>query len=106
MIASSKGIATAAVVSRTVRFDFFELIKHRQKRWSARDTRPGWNRGESGVDGLFELGDFLGDGRIIRLHAQGKLQILQGAGEVFADRKSTRLNSSHVRSSYAVFCLK
>src|SRR5690554_7620263 len=26
--------------------------------------------------------------------------------EVFADRKSTRLNSSHVRSSYAVFCLK
>src|SRR3989442_5173542 len=29
------------------------------------------------------------------------------AGEGFAgDRKSTRLNSSHVRISYAVFCLK
>src|SRR5690625_6363522 len=28
-----------------------------------------------------------------------------GAGS-FADRKSTRLNSSHVASSYAVFCLK
>src|SRR3989442_2272639 len=27
----------------------------------------------------------------------------EGAGE---DRKSTRLNSSHVRISYAVFCLK
>src|SRR3989442_13968918 len=26
--------------------------------------------------------------------------------EVQRDRKSTRLNSSHVRSSYAVFCLK
>src|SRR5690606_40502558 len=25
---------------------------------------------------------------------------------VFTDRKSTRLNSSHVKSSYAVFCLK
>src|SRR5690554_7286052 len=25
---------------------------------------------------------------------------------VFGDRKSTRLNSSHVRISYAVFCLK
>src|SRR5690554_7256832 len=25
---------------------------------------------------------------------------------VFVDRKSTRLNSSHVRISYAVFCLK
>src|SRR3989442_7935504 len=29
-------------------------------------------------------------------------RILQAAG----DRKSTRLNSSHVRISYAVFCLK
>src|SRR5690606_41650373 len=26
--------------------------------------------------------------------------------EVMRDRKSTRLNSSHVKSSYAVFCLK
>src|SRR3989442_3270796 len=40
----------------------------------------------------------------------GERTILQGldlavnAGEI--DRKSTRLNSSHVRISYAVFCLK
>src|SRR3989442_6386628 len=27
-------------------------------------------------------------------------------GETLRDRKSTRLNSSHVRISYAVFCLK
>src|SRR3989442_8734290 len=27
----------------------------------------------------------------------------QGSGDVVADRKSTRLNSSHVRISYAVF---
>src|SRR5437660_6974844 len=27
-------------------------------------------------------------------------------GAVFGDRKSTRLNSSHVAISYAVFCLK
>src|SRR5699024_11424360 len=27
-------------------------------------------------------------------------------GEVYEDRKSTRLNSSHVSISYAVFCLK
>src|SRR5690606_39330034 len=31
--------------------------------------------------------------------------ILDRGGEV-RDRKSTRLNSSHVKSSYAVFCLK
>src|SRR5690606_41641951 len=33
------------------------------------------------------------------------LRILHGAGTV-SDRKSTRLNSSHVKISYAVFCLK
>src|SRR5690606_41341584 len=29
-----------------------------------------------------------------------------GTREFFGDRKSTRLNSSHVKISYAVFCLK
>src|SRR5690606_39319827 len=29
-----------------------------------------------------------------------------GLGSQLADRKSTRLNSSHVKNSYAVFCLK
>src|SRR5699024_11393995 len=31
---------------------------------------------------------------------------LEGANDIVADRKSTRLNSSHVSISYAVFCLK
>src|SRR5690349_25136443 len=30
----------------------------------------------------------------------------KGLGDVAGDRKSTRLNSSHVEISYAVFCLK
>src|SRR5436305_6286474 len=36
------------------------------------------------------------------------LDVAQGAAHVGLeeDRKSTRLNSSHVRISYAVFCLK
>src|SRR5204862_5834021 len=38
--------------------------------------------------------------RIFREHALGCLVISIG------DRKSTRLNSSHVEISYAVFCLK
>src|SRR5690606_42054879 len=29
-----------------------------------------------------------------------------GAWLIWTDRKSTRLNSSHVKNSYAVFCLK
>src|SRR3989442_10614905 len=32
--------------------------------------------------------------------------LLRGSGHSRRDRKSTRLNSSHVRISYAVFCLK
>src|SRR5690349_21932006 len=31
---------------------------------------------------------------------------MRAAGEEYLDRKSTRLNSSHVEISYAVFCLK
>src|SRR5207302_11438876 len=33
-------------------------------------------------------------------------QIFVGAAATKIDRKSTRLNSSHVKISYAVFCLK
>src|SRR5688500_9060757 len=39
-----------------------------------------------------------------RLVAQGRLG--KKAGQGFLDRKSTRLNSSHLVISYAVFCLK
>src|SRR5256885_7287557 len=37
--------------------------------------------------------------------AAGQRQAVEGAGAP-ADRKSTRLNSSHLVISYAVFCLK
>src|SRR5690554_7659902 len=40
-------------------------------------------------------------------NAEFERQMLSGELEVeLTDRKSTRLNSSHVRISYAVFCLK
>src|SRR5215813_13742865 len=38
--------------------------------------------------------------------AQVRTQRQSAAQSYFRDRKSTRLNSSHVRISYAVFCLK
>src|SRR5436305_11646639 len=53
----------------------------------------------------------LGMGRLLRVLGQVALELL-AAVLVAAlrlkreDRKSTRLNSSHVRISYAVFCLK
>src|SRR3712207_8910515 len=37
---------------------------------------------------------------------EGTLTVLGCAGVDGADRKSTRLNSSHANISYAVFCLK
>src|SRR5690625_3957316 len=40
-----------------------------------------------------------------RLHNQGWVDLRPGFGAM-VDRKSTRLNSSHVAISYAVFCLK
>src|SRR5690554_7689804 len=42
-------------------------------------------------------------GRFDHWHLSGKLAVKQPSDR---DRKSTRLNSSHVRISYAVFCLK
>src|SRR5439155_16184358 len=48
------------------------------------------------------LGDEL-DARLRLEHVGGRVE-LRGDGE--GDRKSTRLNSSHVAISYAVFCLK
>src|SRR5690554_2204588 len=44
----------------------------------------------------WDLGDIVG--------ASGTLFVTR-TGELTIDRKSTRLNSSHVRISYAVFCL-
>src|SRR5256885_2765567 len=41
------------------------------------------------------------------VHALGvETAIMVGGGNIFRDRKSTRLNSSHLVISYAVFCLK
>src|SRR5690606_40106928 len=37
---------------------------------------------------------------------RGRLTRVKIASEDLGDRKSTRLNSSHVKISYAVFCLK
>src|SRR3989442_2862186 len=49
-----------------------------------------------------------GPGRLRRpgAGARGVSQLQRQPSGIRRDRKSTRLNSSHVRISYAVFCLK
>src|SRR5690606_41567850 len=56
------------------------------------------------------LGHRLAGGHVqVRVHPQDGNGRVRGRGRlrvVEVDRKSTRLNSSHVKISYAVFCLK
>src|SRR5690606_41448730 len=66
---------------------------------------PGQVRRQS-VGGLGDLSDFPAHiGRAVtRIDMTGATDALDVLPDL--DRKSTRLNSSHVKISYAVFCLK
>src|SRR6266498_2966795 len=63
---------------------------------SQNDTRPGPTRLRPGAPPHRDHG----------LGQRVELRLLVGRQLIADDRKSTRLNSSHVRISYAVFCLK
>src|SRR2546426_1756942 len=65
---------------------------------------------QGGVEGLFLLHDPIHDGRDV-VPPRVAARPAQGLGMTLddgraGDRKSTRLNSSHLVISYAVFCLK
>src|SRR5207253_6353630 len=66
-----------------------DLARHQRLPIDETDDRP-----QQKIDEHDESGGERGIGQIAR------------SGEDAEDRKSTRLNSSHVASSYAVFCLK
>src|SRR5690554_4404191 len=51
-------------------------------------------------------GGVAGGGVAAVLDFRGRTRRPSSGPAMSGDRKSTRLNSSHVRSSYAVFCLK
>src|SRR5690625_6325075 len=60
---------------------------------------------EAGIDVEFDLQSAQGDQNNVKPIADNF--VADGVDLIFAkDRKSTRLNSSHVAISYAVFCLK
>src|SRR5699024_12742889 len=66
------------------------------------DQRDAERRSQPGAD---DVGHRFG---VFEGHAQVAVQenLRDPVPELLEDRKSTRLNSSHVSSSYAVFCLK
>src|SRR5690606_42096785 len=65
---------------------------------------------DRGVDGPTRLQVGQQHDEFIAAHARHRIRLphaaLQPARDHAQDRKSTRLNSSHVKISYAVFCLK
>src|SRR3989442_11925022 len=65
--------------------------------------RPRLPGDSSALAGGGLSGDFAGLSDAIHWGARPAARALESPGR---DRKSTRLNSSHVRISYAVFCLK
>src|SRR5688500_19592874 len=67
-------------------------------------------RSRAGVDSI-EHGTFADARAIAAMKASGSVMVptlmaFTGIRERLGDRKSTRLNSSHLVISYAVFCLK
>src|SRR6266498_338729 len=61
----------------------------------------------SGKDGVYTVTNLRPGLYNVTVEAQGFRRFVQdGVRLTTGDRKSTRLNSSHVRISYAVFCLK
>src|SRR5690625_7101535 len=73
-----------------------DLYLHVNGDWIASHTIPDDRSADGVIRGLFDV-------------AEEKVRdIITHAGESSGseDRKSTRLNSSHVATSYAVFCLK
>src|SRR5690554_7746321 len=75
---------------------------------SLKDAVPHFNRGCTSEvispKGLLLTNHHCGYGQI-QSHSSVENDYLQSDFRAKSDRKSTRLNSSHVRISYAVFCL-
>src|SRR5437868_11300359 len=66
---------------------------------------PRVRRGQANASGAFTGAAIRAGRRALTVHAPPNHAPVN-APAAFADRKSTRLNSSHVSISYAVFCLK
>src|SRR5690606_40474278 len=89
-------------------------------RWAGAPGTPAWHGHRRGADKIADLLGWSEEAGVEtvtlwmlstdNLHRDSDevaelLEIIAGAVDTL-DRKSTRLNSSHVKISYAVFCLK
>src|SRR5690606_40501426 len=84
--------------SRPTLFPYTTLFRSTVWEYAEENPLPG---GVAAVDTSPLIRQQLREGQVLVEAAQGVLLSLFSS-----DRKSTRLNSSHVKISYAVFCLK
>src|SRR5690606_41262371 len=79
-----------------------QAVELSKERWAQIKsfTAEEWNETEKSI---VELKD-----KVVQAGSQNQERVAELMSEVkeLQDRKSTRLNSSHVKISYAVFCLK
>src|SRR5690606_40173117 len=88
-------------------FDFIadRSPAERQPYWD--DAYPHEILGYAPYDGVLVSKGIVGDHRVKGKYTASQARRFELVGaRKFLDRKSTRLNSSHVKISYAVFCLK
>src|ERR1035438_10757528 len=102
------GIAVSKISDFEVPDQLMHLLFAEEQRWNCDDGCAGGRNALAEVEfvqgfGVEEGGDSVVDQLDCNLHGR-KQQNDDGKCE--RDRKSTRLNSSHLGISYAVFCLK
>src|SRR5438270_4807971 len=76
-----------------------------RKRLSMKDVLL-WAEGEPPKPGPRRIGIHTSTAGGVEMAAERAYRLGANTFQVFSDRKSTRLNSSHSQISYAVFCLK
>src|SRR3712207_7110410 len=96
---------------RSTLFPYTTLFQSTYDGYGRQDTGEGQHHSrqvgggggeEAGGEGL-KPGPVVGPEAETPLHGQHRPRVLGGDGGGHADRKSTRLNSSHANISYAVF---
>src|SRR2546430_12548716 len=85
---------------RSTLFPYTTLFRSNKERERVDDDRVGHRKKADGARSEHQRGH--GDERVRRVNIAAQ----QKPRDDRADRKSTRLNSSHSQISYAVFCLK
>src|SRR5436309_4884171 len=79
---------------RSTLFPYTTLFRSQQLTSGAWSTEPQWSPDGTEIALTRTVG------------SSAELFVIDPSGGNLRDRKSTRLNSSHVKISYAVFCLK